>query len=1359
MAVRFGPRRKQLAFNGLEPLEPRLLLAGDFSLSVGIVFPEVNNTSPGLFGTSDNEGAIVEVRIDGGVYIASRDTIHTWELPSGIIDALSEGTYDIDLYAYNPETGESATYSAADALTIDLTPPALTIDPLNTADTTPQLTGTITDENTIHSVQVFIEGEILNATVTGNTWTLAGEAFDDIGLALDQRVYDVTVRGYDSAGNTGQDTSTNELHIDLPLTVAVTPLTTNVASPRLFGTVNDRTATVTVHVNGADYTAINHGDGTWSLNSGTLAALGAGTYEVTVAAEADGDVANDTTTNDLVIDPTAAAVAIDPAVLDQETGTFQLTGTVADTDATVQVQLQYDLVKYSAFVTADGVWRIATGLIPQQLDGQYDILVQATSADGSVAQQFLAEGLTVDLVPQVAVDSLTTDEPSPELTGLVDDPTAVIEVTVNGQTYQATNNGDAVRDGAGTWVLPAGTLAPLSGGVYDVAVTATDTGGKVGTTAGTGALTIGLTITMDTQLTNDNRPELTGTVNDPDAAVTITIGGNSYAATNSNGVWTLADDAIPAIQALEDGLHSIPITATNAATGLDGQVTAPLLVDTGMPTVVVLENTTTNRSPGLSGTASDVGTGLAEITVTVAGQTFTLSDDDLIYNNDTFSWFLPSGTLAELAPGTYNVLATATDEAGNTGNDTSTNELTIEFDVTVNTLTSGDRSPELTGTVAPPADVTELTVEVDGQTFTLGDDEVTLDLATGVWTLPAGMLDPLDDGTYDVTVSATVGGAIISDTSTDELTINTAVPAITVDPLTTNDSTPEVTGTVEDPDAYIELTIAGQTFNSDEHISVSADGTWRLLGDSWTTPLGVGTYDVVATADLNGSVGTDETVDELVVTNRPLVDTLVTNDTTPAVTGTVWDAANVTEIRVTVDGQTFSLAGGDVTLDVPTGAWILLDNALAVLDDGVYDVAVTATNNGQQFTDASTDELTIDTAGPIVTVDPLITTYMQPRLSGTVTDPESIVELTVQIGSGTVFTLDTGVELDRTTGVWVLPQGIVDPQIASALPLNVNATATDDAGNVATDPTAGELDVRSQEVVDIGGALRVVEYIDPDGTRVRIRIKRGGLQHSLSLYFDSNSVITSDLAIGQLRAKTKLKAEAGLSLDLMAITGDTTQVAISTGGGRVRGTTIGRIIGGAQVDGLKGKGVHLGNGVNPAIAMTTGIIQNISLASLTGDVIMGGVARRGVAFNIAGEVTDSNIEVRAADVRAFQAGRMVNSSLMVGVVGPADENADGVYDLAELPQLNPHYELGSFSLRGLRGSDEPSLVNSNIAAYAIKSGSINGAQLDNDGEAFGVTADELSKLQLLHEGTKVIYPKSWDGTVNLLDFTLRLGQA
>jgi len=82
--------------------------------------------------------------------------------------------------------------------------------------------------------------------------------------------------------------------------VTVDPLTTTYTSPRLTGTVSDPTATVSVRVNGSSYSAVNNGDGTWTLAAGTITSLAVGTYDVAVTAtDAVGNAGQDATLDEL----------------------------------------------------------------------------------------------------------------------------------------------------------------------------------------------------------------------------------------------------------------------------------------------------------------------------------------------------------------------------------------------------------------------------------------------------------------------------------------------------------------------------------------------------------------------------------------------------------------------------------------------------------------------------------------------------------------------------------------------------------------------------------------------------------------------------------------------------------------------------------------------------------------------------------------------------------------------------------------------------------------------------------------------------------------------------------------------------
>ncbi len=77
-------------------------------------------------------------------------------------------------------------------------------------------------------------------------------------------------------------------------------------------------------------------------------------------------------------------------------------------------------------------------------------------------------------------------------------------------------------------------------------------------------------------------------------------------------------------------------------------------------------------------------------------------------------------------------------------------------------------------------------MSVDGTLYTATNNQ------DGTWTLADNAINPaLADGVYDVQVTATDSvGNVGTDTTTNELTIDTVPPVVGVDVLATNDSTP-----------------------------------------------------------------------------------------------------------------------------------------------------------------------------------------------------------------------------------------------------------------------------------------------------------------------------------------------------------------------------------------------------------------------------------------------------------------------------------------------------------------------------------------------------------------------------------------
>ncbi|MAE82694.1 MAG: hypothetical protein CMB80_08170, partial [Flammeovirgaceae bacterium] len=534
-----------------------------------------------------------------------------------------------------------------------------------------------------------------------------------------------------------------------------------------------------------------------------------------------------------------------------------------------------------------------------------------TNFDFVTGSEWILSEIPEDVTPPlVTVDTLFTNETSPALTGTIDDSDAGVEVTVDGNTYTATNNGS-------TWSIAAGTITTLSDGIYDVLVTATDSLGNIGTDSTTNELGIDATapaVTIEYLASNDISPELTGSVDDPSALIDVTVDGATYAATNNgDGSWVLAQGTIAD---LIEGSYTTQAVATDSVGNAD-TATATLDIELTAPAITINYLASNDISPELTGSVDDPS---ALIDVTVDGATYAAT------NNGDGSWTLAQGTIADLVEGSYTTQAVATDSVGNA--DTATATLDIELTapiVTIDYLSSNDVSPELTGSVDDPSALIDVTV--DGTTYAATNN------GDGSWVLAQGTIADLIEGSYTTQAVAidSVGNA---DTATATLDIELTAPIVTIDYLASNDISPELTGSVDDPSASIDVTVDGATYAATNN----GDGSW-VLAQGTIADLIEGSYSTQAVAtDSVGNADTAfSTIDIELTAPVVTINDLVSNQTSPELTGTVDDPT--ASIDVAVDGSSYTaLNNGD-------GSWVLAQSTIADLIDGTYTIHATATDS------------------------------------------------------------------------------------------------------------------------------------------------------------------------------------------------------------------------------------------------------------------------------------------------------------------------------------------------------------------------------------------------------------------------------
>ncbi|WP_436666526.1 BapA/Bap/LapF family large adhesin [Acinetobacter baumannii] len=1318
-------------------------LPGTGTVSADITAPVValddmltNDSTPALTGTVNDPTATVVVNVDGTDYPAVNNGDGTWTLADNTLPVLADGPHTITVTATDA-AGNAGTDTAV--VTIDTTAPnAPVLDPINATD---PVSGTAEAGSTV--TVTYPDGT--TATVVAGTdgsWSVPNP-----GNLVDGDT--VTATATDPAGNTSlPGTGTVSADITAPV-VALDDVLTNDSTPALTGTVNDPTATVVVNVDGTDYPAVNNGDGTWTLADNTLPVLADGPHTITVTAtDAAGNAGTDTAV--VTIDTTAP----NAPVLDPINATDPVSGT-AEAGSTVTVTYP-DGTTATVVAGTDGSWSVPN---PGNLvDGD---TVTATATDPAGNTSLPGTGtVSADITaPVVALDDVLTNDSTPALTGTVNDPTATVVVNVDGTDYPAVNNGD------GTWTLADNTLPVLADGPHTITVTATDAAGNAGTDTavvtidttapnapvldpinatdpvsgtaeagstvtvtypdgttatvvagtdgswsvpnpgnlvdgdtvtatatdpagntslpGTGTVSADITppvVALDDVLTNDSTPALTGTVNDPTATVVVNVDGTDYPAVNNgDGTWTLADNTLPV---LADGPHTITVTATDAA-GNAGTDTAVVTIDTTAPNAPVLDPI--NATDPVSGTAE-------------AGSTVTVTYPDgttaTVVAGTDGSWSVPNpGNLVD----GDTVTATATDPAGNTslpGTGTVSADITAPV-VALDDVLTNDSTPALTGTVNDPT--ATVVVNVDGT------DYPAVNNGDGTWTLADNTLPVLADGPHTITVTAT-DAAGNAGTDTAVVTIDTTAPnAPVLDPINATDpvsGTAEAgsTVTVTYPDGTTATVVAG------------TDGSWSVpnpgnLVDGDT---------VTATAtDPAGNTSLPGTGTVSADITAPVValDDVLTNDSTPALTGTVNDPTAT--VVVNVDGTDYpAVNNGD-------GTWTLADNTLPALADGPHTITVTATDAAGNVGN-DTAVVTIDTSVPVVSLDDLTTNDTTPALTGAIDDPTATVVVNVD-----------GIDYPATNngdGTWTLADNTLPALIDG--PHTVTVTATDPAGNTATDTATLTIDTVPADLI---GAITIPEDLNGDGIlnadelgtdgsfNAQVALGPDALDGTVVNVNGTNYTVTAaDLANGYITATLDATAadpvtgqivihaeavDAQGNVDVadadVTLTIDTTPQDLITaitvpedlnGDGILNAAELG-------TDGSFNAQVALGpDALDGTVVNVNGTNYTVTAADLANGYITAAIPVTGegpVAIHAEAVDAQGNVDVADADVTVTV--DTVPADLIGAITIPEDLNGDGILNADELGTD------GSFNAQVALGPDalDGTVVNVNGTNYTV----------------------------------------------------------
>ncbi|HAX8030340.1 TPA: Ig-like domain-containing protein [Escherichia coli] len=979
-----------------------------------------------ISGSSNAEaGQTVTVTLNGVTYTGTVQADGSWSVsvPTADLSNLTASPYTVSA-SVNDKAGNPAT--ATHGLAVDLTVPVLTIntvsgdDIINAAEHGQALviSGSSTGGEAGDVITVTLNSKTYTTTLdaSGN-WSVGVPAADVTALGSGPQTITATIT--DIAGNSDDASRTVTVNLTAPTiginTIAsddVINATEKSADLQITGTSNQPAGTtITVTLNGQNYTATTDSSGNWSATvpASAVSALGEASYTVTANVTDSAGNSNSASHNVLVNSALPAvtinAVATDDIINAAESGNAQtISGQVTGAAAGDTVTVTLGGNTYTATVQANLSWSVSVPAADIQAIGNGSLTVNAsvTNVVGNTGNG--SRDITIDAnLPGLRVDTVAGDDVINSIehnqalvitgsssSGLTAGTALTVEI--NNVTYGATVLAD------GTWSLgiPAADVSNWPAGTVDITVSGTNSAGTTSTI--THPVTVdlaGVAITINTLSGDDviNAVEkgetlvVSGSTSGVEAGqtVTVTFGGKNYTTTvESNGSWTV--NVPPAdLAALPDGAGNVQASVSNI-NGNSAQADRAYSVDATAPLVTI--NTIASDdilNAAEAGSALTIsGTSTAE-----AGQTVTVTLNGVNYSGNvqadgSWSVSVPTGDLANLTASPYTVSAAVSDKAGNPAS--ATHNLTVDLAapvVTINTVAGDDiinatehaQAQIISGSATGATTGNTVSVTIGTTTYTTVLD------ANGNWSIgvPASVISALAQG--DVTITATVtDSAGNSGTASHTVTVALGAPVLAINTIAVDDiinatekgADLAISGSSNQPaGTQITVTLNGQNYTT----TADASGNWSVtVPASRVSALGEATYTVTAAAtDSDGNSGS---ASHNVQVNTALpgvtINVVATDDIINAaeagvdqtISGQVTGATAGDTVTVTLGGATYTAtvqANLSWSVDVPAAA-------LQALGNGELTISASVTNSVGN-TGNGTREITIDANLPGLRVD------------------------------------------------------------------------------------------------------------------------------------------------------------------------------------------------------------------------------------------------------------------------------------------------------------------------------------------------------------------------------------------------------
>ena len=539
---------------------------------------------------------------------------------------------------------------------------------------------------------------------------------------------------------------------------------------------------------------------------------------------------------------------------------------------------------------------------------------------------------------------------------------------VNTIVLTFSENVNASNNNITTWALSQGSVSSITQPLNETTLTIT-TSGITGTQATPTVTYQGNGIVRDeadnevasgqSAIASDGvAPTYTVTSVSPASGTTVKVGDSVVVTlTAGNLENNLAYTFVPMVNVktvgfanLGNGNYNLTYTVVENDTDvLDSENISAMiqLKDTANNTGTIITSIDSTVAPGIDANSPVISTpGTITLTNDVNGDGIASIGDTITYaagsvsTPDSDIWTVdlsPYGLNATALPGNYTIVAdddnnvgfnpteTVTDDAGNidTGSVTlfgfvfidnvaPTYSVTVTSPINGNTVKIGDTvEVDLTASGAETGLTVASTPTVNGVASVFnetGSGHYTL-----TYTVVENDTDVIDSENLSVNISlkdtaSNVGNTITSIFSGTAPGIDAHKPVITINVLSTSDTTPVLTGTVDQANTAIVITVNGQT----PAITNNGDGTWTSAPLS--PALALGSYDVTVTSatDAAGNVmATSTLVDGLNIadttyafyrklTQNPRYGTLISNYELSGVTG--WNSFTLANLLNSSEG-------------------------------------------------------------------------------------------------------------------------------------------------------------------------------------------------------------------------------------------------------------------------------------------------------------------------------------------------------------------------------------------------------------------------------------------------------------------------